>query len=654
MLTRCRLLVSLAIVLAVSLDARPAGAEVRLPAVIGSNMVLQRETQVPVWGWARPGETIRIQADWLPEELHTTADADGHWQVRLQTSRAGGPHSLVIAGENTLRLDNVLFGEVWLASGQSNMEFPLRAVIGAEREVAGARFPDIRLFTVKRAIALKPRQDCTGAWQPCTPETARGFSAVAYFFGRALHRELGVPIGLIHSSWGGTVAEAWTSREALESLGDFDQALAAIAKMKPASEQRDHQRRVEQWWATLEQRDPGTAGGWMTPDLDDADWKQIAVPATWNTRELLGFDGVVWLRREVTLPQGWAGKDLRLELGPIDDMDTTWFNGQKVGGIETIGQWRTPRIYDIPGRLVRAGRNVIAVRVVDCGGLGGINGTPEQLRLYPRAQDPQAALLLGGTWRYRRGVAWNKLEPWPVRRRFHQNSPTALYNAMIAPLIPFRIRGVIWYQGESNLTRAAQYQRLFPCLIRDWRRRWGVGAFPFYFVQIAPFRYPNDTGQAAALRDAQRLTLAAVPNTGMVVTLDIGNPADIHPKNKQDVGKRLALWALAKTYGRDGIVFSGPLVRSARVEGSRVRVHFDHVDGGLATRDGQPPTCFEIAGADGTFVPARAKIDGETVVVWADGVTRPAAVRFAWGAADQPNLMNRAGLPASSFRLACK
>ncbi len=638
-----------------SLLAAATRADVRLPAVIGSNMVLQRESVVPIWGWARPGESVRVEADWLDSPVQTAADQRGAWRVRIRTTTAGGPHQLAITGDNTITLDNVLLGEVWVASGQSNMEFTLAGVANAAAEIASANYPEIRFFTVKRAMARTPRKDCTGAWNPCTPQTARNFSAVAYFFGRRLHRDLGVPVGLIASSWGGTVAEAWTSRESLQELGDFDQALATVARSSDEQAREVYRRKVSQWWSRLEQRDPGSRGrGWARPDFDDGGWKKITVPATWSTPDLEPFDGVVWLRHVVQLPETWAGQDLRLELGPIDDMDTTWFNGRRVGGLESMGLWKTPRKYRVPGNLVHAGRNVIAVRVVDIGGLGGIRGTPAQLKLYPGALGPQAALSLVGQWRYHVGVAWKQLPRWPRGVGFNQNSPTALYNAMIAPLIPYRIRGAIWYQGESNRPRASQYRRLFPCLIRDWRRQWGQGDFPFYFVQIAPFRYPNDTGQAAELRDAQRLTLAAVPNTGMAVTLDIGNPTDIHPTNKQDVGDRLARWALARTYGRDGIVFSGPLYKSMNVQRDRIRLHFAYADGGLTTRDGKPPTCFEVAGADGKFVPAQAKIEGETIIVRSDEVPAPTQVRFAWGAADQPNLVNRAGLPASSFRTAAQ
>jgi sialate O-acetylesterase len=479
----------------------------------------------------------------------------------------------------------------------------------------------------------------------------RDFSAVAYFFGRELHRELNVPIGLICASWGGTVAEAWTSEKTLRDMGDFDEALDALEqeRQNPGYLKEKHDQATQRWWRALEQADPGSgAGQWMSPGCDDSGWKVMSVPTAWESEDLRDFDGVVWLRTEIELPETWVGRQLVLELGPIDDIDTTWVNGTKVGGLEQPNRWHVSRKHAVPADVAKAGRNTIAVRVCDMGRRGGIYGKPEQLKLYP-ADASNAARSLAGEWRYQVGIELTKLPPWPQTYLLHANSPSVLYNGMITPLVPYTIRGAIWYQGESNRLRAQQYRTLFPRMIGNWRAAWGQGDFPFYYVQIAPFDYARDTGQTGELREAQLMTLAT-KNTGMVVTMDIGNLRDIHPKNKQDVGRRLSLWALARTYGRTGLMYSGPLYKSTSVESSRIRVHFDHVGGGLATRDGKPLTWFEIAGEDRKFAEARAEIDGDTVVVWSEAVPEPVAVRFGWQTVAEPNLMNKEGLPASPFR----
>jgi len=354
---------------------------------------------------------------------------------------------------------------------------------------------------------------------------------------------------------------------------------------------------------------------------------------------------VVWFRKVVELPASWAGKQLKIDLGPIDDMDITWFNGKEVGGIQKEGYWNVNRSYEVPGELVKAGKNVIAVRITDTGGDGGIDGEKKLLKLYPVNETPGEGISIAGDWQYKVDV----VKPQPVLAD-NPNTPTVLYNGMIAPLIPFAIRGAIWYQGEANVGRAAQYEQLFPDMISDWRSRWKEGNFPFYFVQIAPYKYGGDGAQAAALRDAQRKSLAT-PNTGMIVTLDIGDSSNIHPSNKQEVGRRLSLWALATTYGEKGLVYSGPLYSGMKIQGSRVIVSFEHTDGGLIAKGGGL-TGFQVAGAAGDFVPAKAVIRGNKVVVYADKILHPAAVRYGWSDIAEAHLFNKSGLPASSFSTA--
>ncbi len=453
---------------------------------------------------------------------------------------------------------------------------------------------------------------------------------------------------MIGSNWGGTPAEAWTSEAALRSLGGFEADLDRIAEERndPRASAERAASAMRSWWEKLAKTDEGSRLAWSAPELDDSGWAESAQPGLW-AGELESFDGILWMRRSIEIPATWEGKALVLELGPIDDMDTTWFQGVRVGGLEDLGQWATPRRYSIPAELVHGGRAVIAVRAIDLTGAGGLAGDASALRLFPAAGPESAALSLAGSWRTKQGVPIADLGATPDTEWFDANKPASLFNGMIAPLAPFAIRGAIWYQGESNVGRAEQYARLFPLMIGDWRREFARGDFPFYFVQIAPFRYGGDHGQAAELRNAQRQALAT-PSTGMVVTHDIGDPEDIHPRNKQEVGRRLALLALSRTYAKSGIVDSGPLYRSHTIEGGAIRIRFDHAEGGLVARGGEL-THFEIAGEDGRWVSARAAIDGETVVVSSPAVAAPRRVRFAWEAVAEPNLFNAAGLPASTF-----
>lgn len=622
-----------------------ANAKLKLPAIFNDNMVLQQRATDPVWGWADPGTTVKVRGSWPgAKTVSAKADASGKWELRVKTPGAGGPFTLTIQGKETLVLHNIMIGEVWVCSGQSNMEMPVAGwggapLLNSRQEIQAARFPQIRLFTVKRDIALAPQQDCTGSWSECSPETVGSFSATAYFFGRELFRKLKVPIGLIHTSWGGTVAEAWTSDEALRKLGGFTPQLDKIDSVKPHL--KDLMASYDQQLARWNTESGQIHTEYAKADFDDRDWKTMKLPGFWETRGYPDLDGVVWYRRTVEVPASWAGKPLTLSLGPIDDEDITFFNEQKIGGYEKPGFFAQDRVYEIPAGAARAGKNEISIRVTDTGGNGGFGGKPDQMRLYLGADTTQA-IPLAGEWKF-------KIGPIKPVTQFgsNPNLPTVLYNGMIAPIIPFGIRGAIWYQGEANVGRAAQYEELFPAMIADWRSRWQEGNFPFYFVQIAPYPYGGDLTQSAALRDAQRRSLVT-PHTGMVVTLDIGNVKNIHPANKQEVGRRLSLWALANTYGKKGIVYSGPLYKGLKVEGNKAVVSFTHTDGGLIAKGGTLDW-FEIAGSDGRFVAGHAVISGNQIVVTATAVPHPTAVRYGWKDTAEPHLCNKAGLPASSF-----
>jgi sialate O-acetylesterase len=644
-------LIALTLIMACVAAAR---ADIRLPAIIGDHMVLQRGIKTSLWGWADPGEEVRLSVSWHRMERRATADADGNWMFSLKTPPGGGPYEITLAGKNTITLNNVMAGEVWVCSGQSNMEWPLHSSNNAEQEIAAADHPNIRLFTVQKKIATDPEPDCVGQWSLCSPETIPGFSAVGYFFGRHLQRELDVPIGLINTSWGGTVAEAWTRGGALEKMPVFKTRIErnAQARANPEAALKKYQEELDAWQKKL---DAAAAQGRaaIEPGFDDSDWKDMELPAAWEQAGLGNFDGLVWFRKAIEVPSSWAGKKLVLELGPIDDQDTTWVNGVKVGAHSGPGQWQALRKYEIGSNVVKAGRNVITVQVLDTGGAGGLNGQPGQMRIKPASADDADAISLDGTWRYKVGsdLASVPPQPQPPSWMNNPNAPTVLYNGMIAPLVRFGIRGAIWYQGESNAGRAYQYRELFPTMITNWRQDWGLGDFPFLFVQLANYMATQpEPGQSnwAELREAQTMTLR-LPNTGMATIIDIGEADDIHPRNKQDVGKRLALWALAKTYGQD-LVCSGPLYHSMEIQGNKIVLRFDHVGGGLVARGAGPLKGFAIAGKDRKFVWAQAEIKGNTVVVSSDAVAAPVAVRYAW--ADNPvcNLYNQAGLPASPFR----
>ncbi len=644
--------------------ALPAWAEIRLSPLLGDHMVLQRDAKVHIWGTATPGEKVKVEFN--GQKKKDKADKDGNWSVYLKPMQAGGPCEMTISTKTEkVVLKDVLVGEVWVGSGQSNMEWPVAASADAQNEIAAANYPNIRLFTVAKNPQVKPIMNLTGNWVACTPQTIPGFSAVAYYFGRKLHKDLNVPVGLINSSWGGTNAETWTSYEALKSKTELKHFWAAIDKANENIEQamKTYQDQLAEWEKATGRGDPGNVGvtkGWADPKFSTADWKTKNLPDGFDTIDgNTDFDGIVWFRKEVDIPAAWNGKDLELRLGAIDDFDITYVNGKEVGrtGSETPGAWAVARVYKVPAACLKPGKNVIAIRVVD-NFLGGMVGnSAAEFCLVPLAdKQKEKPLCIAGPWQYKveyqmTPKASNIGKPTQAGVAGEVNQPTSLYNGMINPLTPYTIRGAIWYQGESNAGRGAEYRVLFPAMIEGWRKAWNQGDFPFLFVQLANFTpvVPDPVQEGwADLREAQMFTLKT-PNTGMAVIIDIGDAADIHPKNKQDVGNRLALWALATTYGQKDLVYSGPLYKSMKVEGDKVRISFDHLGGGLVAK-GDKLTGFAIAGADKKFVHAQAKIEGDTVVVWSEKVANPVVVRYAWANNPVCNLYNKAGLPASPFR----
>lgn len=620
-------------------------ADIKPAPLFCDHAVLQQEMPIPVWGTASPGENVTAVLNGA--KAQGVANKDGKWSMTLPPQKAGGPFSLEIRGNNRLTFEDILIGEVWICSGQSNMERQLglregqKPIVNWKEEAAAANFPQIRHFGVAQTKALQPQATVQGNWVVCTPETVTDFTAVGFFFGRALYQARSVPIGLIHSSWGGTPAEAWTSAQGLRTIPSYSSQLDRLVRVAadPVGSAKHYFDELNEWHA---KNDAGSRPGaeWYSSDVSTFGWSEMKIPALWETAGLPDFDGVVWFRKSIDLPDDWKDSPATIYLGPVDDIDATWINGHLVGHLEN---WNTPRIYQVPAGVLKAGKNEIAVRVLDTSGGGGIWGNQQPLELVSKNESVKS-VSLGGTWRYKVGVKFSAdaARP-PLDLSNSPNGPTLLYNGMIAPLVPYAVRGVIWYQGEANADRAHEYRTLFPALIEDWRRLWQAPNLPFLFVQIAPFK-----GMNPEIREAQLLTAKKVPNTAMVVTLDVGDANDIHPAQKRPVGERLSLAARAVAYG-EKIEYSGPEYASANFQAEKAIIHFTHVDGGLAAKNGAL-IGFSIAGSDRVFRPANASIEGETVVVATEDGIKPVAVRYAWGDAPEGNLFNQADLPASPFR----
>lgn len=631
-------------------------AQIKLPRLIRDSMILQRDSKVNVWGWAANKEKVTVKFN--GKTYKTKAAADGKWSIVLPAMKAGGPYTMDITGSNKITLKDILIGDVWICSGQSNMVHQMNIHdVTYAKDIAEANYPQIRHFWIPTMTSLEgPKDDLpTGYWKSAVGDDVRPFSAVAYFFARAIYEKYHVPIGLINASVGGTPIEAWTSEEGLK---DFPALEATIQKNKDTAYINSLSRRSFPAVANRPtQTDKGLTGPkpWYDVSYVPKNWHTINIPGYWEDQGIRDLNGVVWYRKEIEIPASMVGKPARVFLGRIVDADVLYINGKQVGN--TTYQYPQRR-YNVPADLLKAGKNIFIIKVTNTAGKGGF--VPDKPYCIFAGND---TVDLKGYWQYKVGEVFE-----PRTGGFGggginaQNQPSALYNAMVAPLINYTIKGFLWYQGEANTGRAEEYAKLQPAQVIDWRNKWKQGDLPFLYVQLPGFmemNYLPSESQWAGLRESQLKSLS-VPNTGMAVAIDLGEWNDIHPDNKKAVGDRLALIAENIVYGNKDVIYSGPIFQSATIDGNKITISFSHVGSGLTTSDGEELNQFAIAGADKKFVWSNAKIEGDKVVVWSDRVATPKYVRYAW--ADNPdgaNLVNKEarpdgsvgrGLPASPFR----
>lgn len=610
---------------------------VKLPTLISDGMVLQRGTNLKLWGWASKGESVQIS--FLNKLYKTTADSNGKWEVTLPPQMAGGPYQMQI---NDISIKDVLIGDVWLCSGQSNMEIPIRRVLDLYKdEVSQINNPYIRHLKTPLTYNFTEVNDDIngGSWKSATPENILDISAVAYFFAKELYDQYKVPIGLLNSSVGGSPIEAWLSKDALKEFPSNLKAAEQFAQTGYIDSIRTQEKKItEQWYSTLNQEDKGVSN-WFKSDLNTSDWRIINLPGYWADKGIGNINGSFWFRKDFEVPTSMVGKPAVLRLGCIVDSDSAYINGKFVG---TTSYQYPPRIYTIPLGLLHEGRNSIAIRVVNPIGKGGfVEDKPYQVIVGDEFID------LTGEWKYKLGAEMAILPP----QTFFQYKPMGIYNGMIAPLVNYPIKGILWYQGESNTSKPIEYSALLSALINDWRIKWNRTDLPFIIAQLPNFMKPQENPSEsnwAMLRESQ-LKALKIPYTGIAVNIDLGEWNDIHPLNKKEVGHRLALSAKKIAYGDKKIISSAPVYNSMVVEDDKLILSFTEIGNGFASTENLKG--FTIAGEDKRFVWAEAKIEGNNIIVWSDKVKNPVAVRYAW--ADNPegaNLQNKEGLPSSPFR----
>ena len=614
-------------------------AEVRLPKLVSSGMVLQCNSQVKIWGWADSNEEISLKFDGL--EFTTTATADGKWTIMLPPQNAGGPFDMTISGKNTIHLNNILFGEVWLCSGQSNMETTLSRVSPLyEKEIETSENPQIRLFQVPVKWNFRtPQNDIQGGkWEEANPQNILKYTAVGYFFARGLYEKYKIPVGIIQCAAGGSAAESWISEETLSAFPEQYKIARQLADSAYLSNLLASERNAGKKWNEELVKTDKSNPLWSAPAFDDTDWQIFQLPG--NFRETIGFEsGIVWFRKEIELPENFAGKPAYLEMGRIVDSDSVFINGIFVG---SVSYQYPPRRYNIEPRILKTGKNVIAVRVVSQSGNGGfIKEKPYQLTVAGQKLDLQ------GNWKYKVGA---KTENAPVST-FLPSKPVGLFNAMLHPISGYTIKGVAWYQGETNAERPTGYASVLKSLIAGWRGLWNNN-LPFLIVQLPEFMEEKTEpaeSDWAVLRNEQ-LKILSVPGTSLIVTLGLGEWNDIHPLRKKEVSDRLLQAALKNVYGEKNLVVSGPIYKSMKIKGNKIEISFNECGKGLKTADGKEPKYFAIAGADKKFVWAKTQIKNNKIIVWSKNMKDPVIVRYAW--ADNPkgaNLCNSDGMPASPF-----
>lgn len=639
-----------------------ANADVRLPAIVGDGMILQRNEPLKIWGWADPGEKVSVT--FMEEEHSTKTGKDGKWMVKLDPMQAGGPYSMEIEGNNKIVLKNILIGDVWICSGQSNMTHYFgRHKERYAKEIAESKNSEIRQFFVPdKPVLTGPIEDIPGQkWVEADPQSLLDFTVIGYFFAKKLYDEYRVPMGIVNTCVGGTPIEAWISEDGFREFPDI---MKTVKQNQDTAYVNEVSRKFRQamrsnWSGAARPQDKGMSGDvkWFDPAYQPLNWKQINVPGYWEDQGVRDLNGVVWYRRELTVPQNMTGVEAMVKLGRIVDADELYINGQRVGG---TGYQYPQREYKIGADVLKPGKNLFVVRITNNGGKGGF--VPDKPYLLLAAGD---TVDLKGYWEYKVGQVNpprkfsrdKDSEPivWPVSP---QNSPTALYNGMIAPYINYGVRGFLWYQGESNAGNPDPYAKLLTAIINDWRSHWDLGDLPFLIAQLPNFmdvNYSPEESNWAEIREAELETALHTPRTGLDINIDLGEWNDIHPGNKKPVGERLALQAMKISYGDNKVVSSGPIRKAARLDGNKVIISFDNVGSGLVSGNGEALAHFALAGEDGEYVWANAEIKNNEVVVWNDSVEHPKSVRYAW--ADNPdfaNLYNKEGLPASPFQLAVK
>lgn len=607
--------------------------------IFGDNMVMQRGKANIFWGWSEPSDNIRVEI--AGKHASGLAGTDRRWQVKIQPPAVGGPYIITIKGHQTVELHNVLVGDVWLCGGQSNMQVGLHFANNGEEEVKAANYPEIRFFSVVPHVAYHHTDIPEGTWKTVSPETADRVSAVAYYFARKVQKEIHVPIGLVIDALGGTPAEAWTSAEALRPLKDFDVPMAELERLS-ASGAPEYGNYVMHWY---DQYDVGLKGNWAAPDLDDLSWKTVDIPGGFAEVGVPDKPALVWFRREITLPDSVPAGRAAIFLGSIERMDTVYINGKQVGASAWV---ENPRVYFMPDGVLKPGKNVVVIRVLKTKPQGGFLAEPDKLRI---VLGDKTSIPLAGKWKGKLSVEVGATPPLPIGYENWPVMPSVLYEGMLAPIAPLSITGALWYQGEQNSDRGFQYRKILPVMIADWRRLFQQGDFPIYIVSLPAFEHRSATpieDKWAETRESQALAAAGTSNTCVAVTIDTGDPDNIHPKNKLPVGERLALCALANQYGKT-VVFSGPTLASVERLPGLIRLHFAHTDGGLVVK-GQKLGEFAIAGEDQKWYWADAWIEGNTVVVSSPSVPNPKAVRYAWQSNPEATLFNGAGLPAAPFR----